>query len=305
VKPPIGFVLVTHNNPDQTLFLCERLNRMFADPPIAIHHDFSQTAISTERFPANVRFVENWVRTGWGNLSVIDALLAAVRTLYDTADPDWFVSLSAVDYPIQTADFILRELRESDVDIYLDTRPLKNLGKLVRNQALGEQSFRHPMWQQLGFNRYAAIPLLNRKTAVRLNIAIETFCLPFNYLIRRLTPFGNGVQPYGGDAWFTANRRVAHVLLEQTPLWKKLHHHYRNRIVPEESFYHTLVGNTPGLKICTDNKRYTDWRGCFAHPRTLGREDFPRLLQSTHHFARKFKFDPEVLRELDEAVAQK
>jgi hypothetical protein len=66
-----------------------------------------------------------------------------------------------------------------------------------------------------------------------------------------------------------------------------------------------LLANSPGFKVSTDNKRYTDWRGCYAHPRTLTREDFPRLLSSTHHFARKFAFDVETLRDLDKAVEHK
>jgi hypothetical protein len=95
------------------------------------------------------------------------------------------------------------------------------------------------------------------------------------------------------------------LLLDQTPLWRKLHQHYETRSVPEESFYHTLLGNSPGFNVSPDNKRYTDWTNCYAHPRTLGDEDFPALLESTHHFARKFSFDPEMFQRLDEAVGLK
>lgn len=305
MKPPIGFVLVTYNAPEQTLFLCERLNAMFGNPPIVIHHDFSKNPMNTAIFPPNVQFIEQWVRTGWGSLAVIDAQLLALRRLYDTADPDWFVPLSSSDYPIQTADSILRDLFENDFDAYLDSRRLENLGRLVRNQGLGELSFRHPIWPQLGYNRYVAIPVFTSKMAGRLHLAYETFCLPFPFLIKRFTPFKDSIEGHGGDSWFTANRRVAHLFLDKTPLWQQLHEHYGKRIIPEESFYHTLLANSPGFKVSPDNKRYTDWRGCYAHPRTLGRDDFPRLLSSTHHFARKFAFDPETLRNLDEEVAHK
>ena len=305
MKPPIGFVLVTYNAPEQTLFLCERLNVMFGNPPVVIHHDFSKTPLNTAVFPKNVQFIEQWVRTGWGSLAVIDAQLLALRRLYETSDPDWFVPLSSTDYPIQTADVIMRDLYEGGFDAYMDSRRLENLGRLVRNEGLGELSFRHPIWPQLGYNRYVAIPVFTSKMAGRLHLAYETFCLPFPFLVRRFTPFKNSIEGYGGDSWFTANRRVAHLLLDETPLWRQLHEHYGKRIIPEESFYHTLLCNSPGFKISPDNKRYTDWKGCYAHPRTLGRDDFPRLLSSTHHFARKFAFDPETLRKLDEEVAHK
>src|SRR5438270_1459783 len=238
MKPPIGFVLVTYNNAEQTLFLCERLTEMFDKPPIVIHHDFSQSPVNTSLFPKNVQFVENWVRTDWGSLKVVDAQQLALRTLYATSGPDWFVPLSTSDYPIQTAARILDDLFSGGFDAYMDSRPAKNLGRLVRNQGLGELNFRHPIWPQIAYNRYVAIPFFSRERALRLHLACETFCLPFPFLIRRYTPFGGSIQCHGGDSWFTANRRVAHLLTEQTALWRELHEHYAKRTIPEESFYH-------------------------------------------------------------------
>jgi hypothetical protein len=298
-------VLVTYNAPEQTLFLCERLNAMFGNPPIAVHHDFSKTPLNTAVFPKNVDFVQQWVHTEWGSSAVVNAQLRALRLLYDTADPDWFVLLSSTDYPIQTADFILRNLYDDDFDVYMDLRRIEDLGMPFVDEGLGELAFNHPRFPQCAFNRYVAIPLISPKMAKRLRTPNEKWCLRSPSLIRRFTPFNDSLHSYAGDAWFTGNRRFAHLLLDETPLWKTLHRHYRTRSIPEEAIHHTLLGNSPGFRISLDNKRYTDWRGCYAHPRTLGRDDFPRLLQSTHHFARKFLFDPGMLRELDEAVAQK
>lgn len=304
MKPPIGFILVTHNAPEQTLFLCERLNAMFANPPIAIHHDFSKTPLDTAVFPKNVGFVDQWVKTGWGSIGVVNAQLRALRQLYTTADPDWFIHLSSVDYPIQTADFILRDLYESGVDVFIDSRRLEDHGHPFINEGLGELAFNHPRYIQSAFNRYVAIPLISAKWAKRLRTPNEKWCLRSKFLIKHLTPFNDSLHCYSGDAWLTGNRRFANLLLEETPLWKTLHQHYKSRSVPEESIHQTLLGNSSGFKISSDNKRYADWRGCYAHPRTLGRDDFPRLLNSTHHFARKFSFDPDMLRDLDRAVAQ-
>jgi Core-2/I-Branching enzyme len=303
MKPPIGFALATFQNPEQTLSLCERLNAMFDKPPIAIHHDFSQSSLNTGLFPKNVHFVEKWVRTKWGNISVVDAFVHAFRLVYAKSDPDWVVNLSNSDHPIQTADFILRDLYDKPFDAFLDSRAVKDLGQPIRNEGLGEQSFRHPTWQQLGYNRYVAIPLCSPAMARRLRTPSEKLTLRSPFLSKRFTPFHSEVTCYGGDAWFTLSRRAAHILIDETPLWQRLRHHYRNRYVPEESFYHTVICNSPGLKISQDNKRYTDWRDCGSHPRILGIEDLPRLMKSTHHFARKFAVGPDLLRKIDEAVA--
>lgn len=310
MKPPIGFVLVTHNRPDQTLFLCQRLNRMFEAPPIAIHHDFSQCDLDTKLFPDNVRFVTYWIPTGWGSIAVVRALLSALRLLYESndgcfGDPDWVVSLSSTDYPIQTADRILEDLALTQFDGFLDSRKIYNYGGFFENKSLGEDPFNQPRYHQVAFNRYVAVPLLSVETCHQYGIPPERFCLRWDWLTRLLTPFGDSFHCYAGDAWFTVTRRVARWLLEDSELHRRLMRHYESRFVPEEAFCHTLLGNAPDFAISPANLRYSDWKGCFAHPRTLGFDDIPRLLTSTDHFARKFPCDPTLFEQIDEAVASK
>ncbi len=305
MKPPVGFVIVTYNSPEQTLILCERLNVMFDDPPIVIHHDFSQGPLRTAVFPRNVRFVEKWRRTRWGSITVVDAQLSALRLLYAAEDPDWFVPLSSFDYPIQTSERILHDLESSEFDGFMDSRRIKDPGTPFVHERLGELSFRHPRYHQFAFNRYVAIPMLSDRLAKRLGTPVERWVLRSPVLTERLTPFRGSFHCYGGDSWFTGNRRIAELLLTETPLWRELHDHYASRSVPEESFYHTLIGNTKGYKMSPRCLRYTDWRNCYAHPRTLGVEDLPRLLASNDHFARKFPCDPALLKRVDAAVSQK
>src|SRR6185312_519555 len=119
----------------------------------------------------------------------------------------------------------------------------------------GMSTFEHPKWPQLAYNRYVAIPLLSRAMAKQLDTPVEKFCLPFTFLTKRLTPFHDGITCHGGDSWFTANRRIAHLLLNETPLWRELHRHYEKKIIPEESFYHTLLANSGEYSVCLDNKR--------------------------------------------------
>lgn len=305
MKPTIGFVLVTYNEPQQTTFLCRRLSEMFGDPPIAIHHDFSQSNLDRSKLPGNVSLVEPFLRTCWGSMTVVDAQIAAMRLLYATGDPDWMVTLSAADYPIQTAERILTDLSSSVYDAFFDLRAVHDLGERYVNEGLGALAFDHPRYSQGAFNRYAAIPLISTRLARKIGQPQEAWVCKSRSLIRRFTPFDGTLTCYGGDFWFAANRRVGRFLLEETPVWRTLYEHFKRRSTPEESFYHTLLGNTPGFRICPDNFRYTDWTGCYAHPRTLVKGDLPKLLRSTDHFARKFPYDPELFHSIDKAVANK
>ena len=305
MRPSIGFILVTHRQPEQILHLCSRLGEMFGDPPIAIHHDFSQDLLEETRFGPNVRFVHPHFKTDWGGFSVVRAQLAALELLYSFANPDWVVLLSAADYPIQTADRILGDLEQTPFEAFVDLRPIRDLGVPFHNGPLGEFPFEKTLYLQCAFNRYVAYPLLSRQWARRLKTPLESWVLKWPWLCRRTTPFTEELRCFGGDAWFTVNRRVAQFFLEDTPLRQRLLKHYEHRASPEESIYHTMLGNTPGFRLAPKNLRYTDWKGGYAHPRTLGREDFQRLLASNDHFARKFAYDQELLHELDELVGQK
>ncbi len=298
----IGFLLITHRNADQIQNLSFRLGLMFGAPPIAIHHDSSQELLDGSSFPENVRFVDPIVPTDWGGFSVVKAQFAALKLLYEFADPDWVVLLSAADYPIQTAERILADLGETPYDAFLDSRLIEDLGEPYHDGSLGGFPFAQRLYLQTAYNRYVAQPLLSRKMARRLKTPVEAWVVKSSWIRERRTPFQGNVRCFAGDAWFTVNRRVAHFFLEDTPLRKSLFDHYKSRASPEESIYHTLLGNTSLFRVAPSNLRYTDWEGCYAHPRVLGREDFSKLLASKDHFARKFPNDLEMLSELDQLI---
>jgi hypothetical protein len=68
-----------------------------------------------------------------------------------------------------------------------------------------------------------------------------------------------------------------------------------------ESFFHTVLLNTPDLSASLDNRRYIVWARDAAHPKLLQLEDLDGMLASGQHFARKFdlEVDSTVLDELD------
>lgn len=298
----LGFVILSHKPESEPLRrLVSRLNQTLDFPPIVCHHDFHKSALDTSGFPCNVRFVENPVRTNWGDISLVRAFLLGLRTLYNLSSPDWFTYLSTNDYPIKTGDAIARELTNSAYDVYLHHR-LINDATLPNCRRDGDfhLGYDRAFWGAKAFDRYVArvleYPLLNRRgkrTVRRLPLR--------NPRVRWATPFHDNFQCFAGDAWFTARSKCADILLADTPERLDLMAYYWNRLVPDESYYHTMLCNSPGLRICSDNKRFTHWMKGGDHPKTLTEEDLPRLLNSSAHFARKF--DPvasaSVIEELD------
>lgn len=300
----IGFVILSHRDPGMLQRLVSRLNRSFDSPPIVCHHDTHQMSIDSERFPSNVQFVARPIRTRWGHISLVHAFRIALRQLYEWRPTDWFVFLSANDYPVKSGSQILAELRESPFDAYLDHRPIPGYADLPPaakpNFAL---STRCPMWVRLAYNRYIATnikyPGFNRKGEP----CIRRFPLRHPRWIRHKT-FNEQFRCYAGDAWLTARANCAELIYGDTDTSRRLHEHYKSRLIPDESYFQTVLCNAPGLKLCNDNKRYADWSSGKPNPKWLGMEDLPALLDSHHHFARKFseKHDARVLAELDRLI---
>ena len=304
MKPPIGFVVVTHSNPAQVLFLCEQLNARFDRPPISVHHDFDQAPLNAAEFPGNVSFVQDWLKTAWGNSSFLHGEMRALRDLYKTADPDWFVNVSGSDFPIKSAAAILDELYSGGYDGYIDHRRIAYSRVPFPEEGLGAESFSHPAWTTLAFERYMAIGFGFYKIATRLGWKRKALYLRSDFFIRRLTPFDGSLECYAGDHWLVANRKSAHALLVDSETKRKIVEHFSRRPCPDEAFFQTVLCNNPGLRLSAGNKRYTDWTGCWSHPRTLTEADFPALLASGDYFARKFDFNPELLHKLSRQVDQ-
>ena len=78
----IGFVILSHNDPDQLARLVSTLDATYDLPPIAIHHNFSFSAVDRSKFGGNVRFVEPNLPTAWGSIKLVYALLAALGAVF-------------------------------------------------------------------------------------------------------------------------------------------------------------------------------------------------------------------------------
>lgn len=286
----LGFVLLTHANFAQIARLVGVLDRMFDSPPIACHHDFSKSEIPRDRFGSNFTFVEPCEITGWGRFSLVEASVRGIETLFEQPNPpEWFVLLSAADYPVKSAQAIGAELAQSAVDAYVDHR---EVSPMVRQ---GE-----PEW--LNFRRYRTF-----RFHLPFSRPVENgrfFNLAHPAVTRYLTPFNADFRCFTGSQWFTANARAAEAILRFHRDRPALARHYRRQesyrlICPDESYLQTILGNAEGLRLDGDARRFIDWPENVPHPRTLGVADFERMTRSNAHFARKFEADDPVLAHLE------
>jgi hypothetical protein len=288
---PIGFVVVSHENPAQLLRLIHRLKKIYDNPHIVCHHDFNKCSLEGFDFPKEVAFVRPHIDTKWGRATFVHAFLAALRTIYQRADsPEWFVFLSGTDYPVLPAQSVLDQLALGGFDAYMDHRLVEYPWTSDPDVQYDSHAFNSTGWVPLAYERYVAIQLWlpwyswTRRKPIKIRVATirsKSLVGPFN-------PFSETLKCYGGSGWFTCNRKAAERLLADNADNHALLAHYSRRFASDESIWQTILCNQQDLKISKDSMRYIDWSQGGHHPKTLGMEDLPRILASGAHFARKF-----------------
>ncbi|XP_051994361.1 xylosyltransferase 1-like [Xyrauchen texanus] len=234
----------------------------------------------------NVRVTPWRMSTIWGGASLLTMYLQSMKDLLAMRDWPWdfFINLSAADYPIRTNDQLVAFLSK-----YRDMNFIKSHGRdnarFIRKQGLDRLFFECDthMWR-----------LGDRK-------------IP------------EGISVDGGSDWFLLNRMfVEYVINSQDDMVTSMMRFYKYTLLPAESFFHTVLENSPHCESMLDNnlritnwnrklgckcqyKHIVDWCGC--SPNDFKPSDLPRFQQTTRptFFARKFEasVNQEIVNHLD------
>uniref|UniRef100_A0A7M4ENW9 Xylosyltransferase 1 n=1 Tax=Crocodylus porosus TaxID=8502 RepID=A0A7M4ENW9_CROPO len=286
----IAFVLVVHGRASR------QLQRMFKaiyhkDHFYYIHVDkrsnylYRQVLQFASQYP-NVRVTSWRMATIWGGASLLSTYLQSMRDLMEMNDWPWdfFINLSAADYPIRTNDQLVAFLSR-----YRDMNFLKSHGRdnarFIRKQGLD-----------------------------RLFLECDTHMWRLG---DRKIP--EGITVDGGSDWFLLNRKfVEYVIFSDDDLVTKMKRFYSYTLLPAESFFHTVLENSPYCDSMVDNnlritnwnrklgckcqyKHIVDWCGC--SPNDFKPADFHRFQQTARptFFARKFEavVNQEIIGQLD------
>lgn len=293
----LGFVIISHDNPDQLVRLCRALGALYDRPPIVCHHDFTRSSIDQSKFADNVCFVDEPAITGWAEWGVTAGLLKAIDLLYSRHDPEWFTLLSAADYPIKPASVVRTDLEQCGVDALMDLRPIGAFFSPARHEGCRDPSLAHHDNQQLAARRYLharmnLAPSVNGRQPRSIRLPFQA---PFG-------PFTNDYLCYVGSLWFTANRRAAAKLINLSERDRATVNYMKRRWHATESFVHSVLGNCSDISIDLNSRRFARWTKNAANPNNLGLEDLPDMLASTAHFARKFVHGSPVLDQLDKLM---
>jgi hypothetical protein len=276
----IAYLIRAHYAPAQLGRLVDRLDSENAAFFIHISartsggtHSKMQQAVG-ER--ANVQWVER-VATYYAGFSLVQSTIVGLQAIAAAEPTSHTVILSGQDYPARPTP---------EIEQFFQQQPGKSF---VEHFALPVAD----KWP----GEHGGLDRIRYRYFERINYKTRTLRLPI--LRRRFPP---GLQPYGGGAWCALSHDAVRYITSFVDQKPDVVRFFRHVKIPDEIFMHTVLLNSPLRDTVVGNDvHYIDWSHGGAHPKTLGTEDYDRILESGKLFARKFdvRYDTTILDLLD------
>jgi hypothetical protein len=292
----ICYLILAHNNPRHFQMLLDAIAD--SNSTVFVHVD-AKSSIAEFRGEArsNVVFLDNRISIGWGGFSMITASLNLMReSLKCGEEHDYYCLLSGNDYPIKSVQYIRQYLQEHH------GRQFMNLVE-IPNDAVGKPISR--------VTKYCVSTESLQKYRVPRVIAHKISRLINKLDIQRGYQHAlQGMKPYAGSQWWALTRPAVQHILEFVAANPRVVKFFRNIQIPDESFFHTIIGNSAFRENMQRSLSFCDWsRGDRSCPATIDEDhvEFFRkgnvVLDDSYGkgqllFARKFPDDSARLIEL-------
>ncbi|CAL9211233.1 unnamed protein product [Musa hybrid cultivar] len=212
-----------------------------------------------------------------GPTMVSNTLHAAAILLKEGGDWDWFINLSASDYPLITQDDLLY-----------------TLSSLTRDLNFIEHT------SDIGWKEY------HRARPLIIDPGLYSMHKTDLFWVSEKRSMPTAFKLFTGSAWMM----VSHQFIEFC-LWgwdnlpRTVLMYYANFLSSPEGYFHTVMCNVPEFRNTTVNHdlHFISWDNPpKQHPHFLTLDDFTRMVDSNAPFARKFGRDDPVLDKIDKAL---
>ena len=197
--------------------------------------------------------------TLWGGYSLVNAELRGIEKLLKMGlNWDFFINLSAQDFPIKPQKYIHEFLKNNMGTDFIKISNQRNIRPNTLHRIENYVTESH--------DKIIVEPTIKRK-------------------------FLKNVIPYIGNQWMILSRKFCE-FVSYSPEIDKFKDFYKNTLIADEGFFQTVIMNTSYKStIVNDDKRAIDWipMGTIKlRPRDFTSKDITYLMESNNLFARKF-----------------
>lgn len=249
----IAYLIMTHENPQLLQRTIRTLSCGDDKCGFFIHLD-RKTPV--QRFLSvsgqNVQFFEKRIPVHWGEFSQVEAILSLMRQAVDSPSGyDYCVLITGSCYPLRSGGYIRRFFEANRGSEYMDILNVPGPGKPISRFDTIRYPSDMPMLR-FAFRVFAKVGLAHRDHR--------------RYL--------GGLTPYSGDGAWALSREACQYVLDFVIANPHLEKFFRHTFASDESFLHTILGNSRFRHRMRRNLVYCVWPGpAKGHPAVIGLHD--------------------------------
>lgn len=241
----VAYLVLAHNNPKLLKRTIQKLRTPDSDFFIHIDQksDINQFA---DLYGEGVSFIPDRVKVYWGEFSQVEAILKLMRQA--TQAPvryDYLMLISGADYPLKSGKYI---------EAFFEA----NRGKEFINRSKMPASGK-PL-SRINTLRYPS----SKPVRKFLSQAVAKFGLQRDY-----TKYFR--EAFSGSTWWALSHEACAYMLRFIDENPRFVNFFENTFAPDESFFHTILGNSPGNAYIRRNLNFEDWNGG-KHPAMIGKK---------------------------------
>lgn len=291
----IAFLLLCHKNPKQINKLIERLNKFNSE--IFIHIDKKNYEISTNINKAeNVHILSQTecFDVKWGGIDMIYATLKLIDFAIKYSNVNnitfnYYWLISGQDYLIQKPsvvnEFLIKNQGVNFINIVEENKKEYNIYKKLYEMY-------YPNW------------ITENKILIKIIKRIYMLITGgFNYtfkIYRRKTP--NNMKLNFGSQWWTLTDECVQYINKYCTNNNHVLEYYKNCIIPDESFFQTIVTNSKYSNTVKNNLTFVNWGKNRRSPEILKNSDFEKIKKINNEYFMARKFDLEISKELTDKI---
>jgi len=296
----IAYLITAYNNPKHLQRLINALSS--ESSAFFVHIDRKSNMDDFSGINGkNVYFCKDRIRSHWGDFSTVRAILMLMQmATTDDRHFNYFPLLSGTDYPVQPTSYIETFFRRHNGTEFI------NLVQMP-NEAAGKPISRLTTYTHNPDDLWAA--------KVWRRVLVKTGFIPRE---RNYKAHLYGLTPYAGSMWWALSREACNYILNFVDENPRIVNFLKRTHIPDESFFQTILGNSPFRSNIQSNLTYSNWEAGGAHPSLISEKDLelfkvagPIIISDVYGtreilFARKFSDDAEeMVAKIDQNIREK
>lgn len=266
----INYLILAHANYDHL----DRLIDALDDRGVNFFIHIDETAGKEyQNDKDNVFFVEDRVNIIWGGFEMVEATIKLLKLAFRKSQGGYYCLLSGADYPIRSNEAIKNELAKGYERINIKPAPLPN--KKMNRFEYYHFDFK---WRKL--------MTLSEKVITGMGKALN---------LKRDIPF----KVFVGSQWFVLSHECVKYILQEIKENSDYINFFRYAKIPDEAFFHTIIGNSDFLKQSKPCVTYMDW-GTGTGPELITEKHVDFLQETSEIDGLYGRFSPLFARKFDD-----